>query len=140
MALSFPCCDLTIGEGASRVDASCQISPDMREALTKVITTFRTSFGLPEFWVMLHQGIPEHVGLGSKTACLMALARAIAQHFSLKIDYLDLARFIGRGGTSGVGVHISNFGGIVLDAGHTFPDEKQAFTPSCRSQAPPPPL
>ena len=140
MALSFPCCDLTIGEGAPHVGASSQLSPDMRRALIEVVDKFQTSFGLPDFWVMLRQSIPEHVGLGSKTACLMALAQAIAQHFSLEIDYVDLARFVGRGGTSGVGVHISNVGGIVVDAGHTFPEEKGAFAPSCGSLAPPPPL
>jgi beta-RFAP synthase len=53
---------------------------------------------------------------------------------------MDLARLVGRGGTSGVGVHVSNTGGIVLDGGHIFPDEKQTFGPSCSSLAPPPPL
>lgn len=140
MAVSFPSCDLTVGEGVPHVSASCQLSPDMRKTLSRVIAKFRTSFGLPDFWVMLRQSIPEHVGLGSKTACLMALGQAIVQHFSLGIDYMDLARFVGRGGTSGVGVHVSKAGGIVVDAGHTFPNEKRTFAPSSSSLAPPPPL
>ena len=140
MALSSPFCDLSIDEGASCVDVSCHLSLNMRKAVTVVISSFRAKFGLPAFRINIRQSIPEHVGLGSKTACLMALASAISQHFSLDVDYMDLARLVSRGGTSGVGVHVSNTGGIVVDAGHTFPDEKQTFAPSGSSLAPPPPL
>jgi beta-ribofuranosylaminobenzene 5'-phosphate synthase len=68
----------------------------------------------------------------------MALALAIREHFSIDVSYTELARLVRRGGTSGIGVHISDAGGVVVDAGHSFPDEKLTFLPSSKSLAPPP--
>jgi beta-ribofuranosylaminobenzene 5'-phosphate synthase len=140
MAVSFPVYDLSIDAGSPTIEVSCHVSQDMLKAMSKVIEVFRVKFGLPDFRIMVHQSIPEHVGLGSKTACLMALAQAINHYFSLEVDYIDLARLVGRGGTSGIGVHVSRVGGMVVDAGHIFPDEKRSFTPSSVSSASPPPL
>lgn len=112
----------------------------MADAIAGTIANFQLKFGLPDCQVIVNQGIPEHVGLGSKTAYLMALARALSRHFSLGLDYMDLAALVGRGGTSGIGIHTSQFGGIVIDAGHHYPDEKSSFVPSSASRALPPPL
>lgn len=101
---------------------------------------FRSKFGLPEFHVSFDQTIPEHVGLGSKTASLMALARAVSSHFGLGLGYVELARLVRRGGTSGVGIHASELGGIVVDDGHEYPNEKCSFVPSSASAAFPPSL
>jgi beta-ribofuranosylaminobenzene 5'-phosphate synthase len=101
---------------------------------------FASKFALSMPGLSITQSIPEHVGLGSKTATLMALGQAISRHFSLELDYLEIARIVRRGGTSGVGVHASQFGGIVVDRGHRYPDEKSGFLPSSASGAPPPAL
>lgn len=140
IALNDPTCVLTICDDSAGLDLSASVSPAMARAITDVIATFTMKFGLQNCNIRVDQNIPEHVGLGSKTACLMAVGRALSEHFSLGLDCLDLATLVRRGGTSGVGVHVSQFGGIVVDEGHDYPDEKNSFVPSSASGALPPPL
>lgn len=140
LALRSPTCSVTIREDLSGLHFSRPVSDSMTGAIAMALGDFTSSFDLPRSGLMIDQAIPEHVGLGSKTASLMALGRALSQHFSLGLDYLDIARLVRRGGTSGVGIHASELGGIVVDAGHIYPDHKRSFLPSSASTAPPPPL
>jgi beta-ribofuranosylaminobenzene 5'-phosphate synthase len=140
VALDAPACRITIREGNPWVNFSGPVSDGMADAIQGTIARFCSKFGLPTFQLIVDQDIPEHAGLGSKTACLMALAHAVSEHFDLELGYIDLASLINRGGTSGVGVHVSQFGGIVVDGGHEYPGEKPSFVPSSASTALPAPL
>ena len=62
--------------------------------------------------------IPQHVGLGTKTALLLALLDAANRALGLSLSEHELQALSGRGGTSGVGIHTYFRGGFVLDGGH----------------------
>jgi len=59
----------------------------------------------------------EHVGLGTGTQLGMTTAQALATASNLSMDATDLARRIGRGARSGLGVHGFAQGGFLIDGG-----------------------
>jgi beta-ribofuranosylaminobenzene 5'-phosphate synthase len=67
--------------------------------------------------VSIRTTIPEHVGLGSKTAMTLAALTAAARATERPVDALHLQRLSSRGGASGVGIHGFFTGGFVVDAG-----------------------
>jgi beta-ribofuranosylaminobenzene 5'-phosphate synthase len=86
--------------------------------------------------------IPEHVGLGSTTQLSLAIAKCLTELHNIKATAEELATVVKRGGTSGIGVAAFEYGGFILDGGHTFGrgKEKECFLPSKASKAPPPPI
>lgn len=65
--------------------------------------------------VMFYRTIPQHIGLGSKTATLMSVVEGVSNLESLDFDPVIITR---RGGASGVGVNVFYEGGVVVDGGH----------------------
>jgi beta-ribofuranosylaminobenzene 5'-phosphate synthase len=61
---------------------------------------------------------PQHVGLGSKTAIILAVLKAIDLECSLRLTKSEMQFLSGRGGTSGVGINVFFTGGFVVDGGH----------------------
>jgi len=98
----------------------------------------------------LHKGLsievlesyPQHVGLGSTTQILLSIGAAYNALYDRNATVRELARIVGRGGTSGIGVAAFETGGFILDAGHSFGPgkDKERFLPSSESTAPPPPV
>lgn len=95
--------------------------------------------------------LPSHVGLGSRTQLSLSVAKAISVLENRNYDAVELAKLVGRGGTSGVGTAAFDKGGFILDAGHVFRrDEtakgmeneaiKTSFLPSSASNVSPPPV
>ena len=82
-----------------------------------------------------------HIGLGSKTQLSLAIAFSLNYLYTKRRTIFDLAKIVKRGGTSGIGVNAFQKGGFILDAGHSFGEDKQknSFLPSRASNAPPPP-
>ncbi len=80
-----------------------------------------------------------HVGLGSGTQISLAVAKAFNDIYDLGFSVRELAHLVGRGGTSGIGVAVFEFGGFVIDGGHSR-KEKPEFLPSSASRAKPAPL
>ncbi|MBP1929317.1 beta-ribofuranosylaminobenzene 5'-phosphate synthase [Methanolinea mesophila] len=94
-------------------------------------------------FLTLHASPPEHVGLGAGTALGLSAARAVCELYRIELPVRDLARAVGRGGTSGVGTGAFEFGGFLLDGGHSFGKsaDKESFLPSAASKGlSPPPL
>lgn len=61
---------------------------------------------------------PEHVGLGTGTQLGLAVARALAAAYGLGgVDATELARRVGRGKRSAVGIHGFEWGGFLVEAG-----------------------
>ncbi len=61
---------------------------------------------------------PDHVGLGTGTQLGLAVARAVAVTHGLEgLDSTELARRIGRGRRSALGVHGFEYGGLLVEAG-----------------------
>ena len=82
---------------------------------------------------------PPHSGLGSGTQLSLAVAKLVSTINGHDITALDLAKIVGRGGTSGIGVESFENGGFIVDGGHKKID-KDGFLPSSASSATPPPI
>jgi len=80
-----------------------------------------------------------HVGLGSGTQISLAVGKAFSELYGLGLSTRQIAEIMGRGGTSGVGVAAFDFGGFIVDGGHSI-KEKRGFLPSSASRAKPAPL
>jgi beta-RFAP synthase len=67
--------------------------------------------------IVIERAPPEHAGLGSGTQLGLAVARAVAAAHRLDLDAVELARRVGRGKRSGLGVHGFERGGFLVEAG-----------------------
>ncbi len=97
---------------------------------------------MPGVDVRILQRPPAHSGFGSATQILVGAAKTVALLARQSIPAAQLARWAGRGGTSGIGTAAVDGGGFILDGGHTFrrgPDSKQDYAPSSASRTSPPP-
>ncbi|MFQ5762593.1 MAG: beta-ribofuranosylaminobenzene 5'-phosphate synthase family protein, partial [Candidatus Bathyarchaeia archaeon] len=112
-------------------------------ATEKFAKRFLSHFKLPPtVAIAVHDAIPAHVGLGSRTQLSLGIASALAKLFKINASVEQMAAVMGRGGTSGIGLAAFKEGGFILDGGHTFGPNgvKQKFLPSDACVAPPPPL
>jgi beta-ribofuranosylaminobenzene 5'-phosphate synthase len=84
---------------------------------------------------------PSHVGLGSGSQLGLAVARAISELHGRHLPVKELAKLVGRGGTSGIGTAAFEYGGFIVDGGHRFGTggEKTDFRPSAASRGVSPP-
>lgn len=74
--------------------------------------------------IEIHSTIPMHAGLGSGTQTALALAAALA-NFAGESDIpaTELARRVGRGVRSALGIHGFQHGGLLVEAGKQQSDE-----------------
>jgi beta-RFAP synthase len=78
---------------------------------------------VPPHHLVVERCPPEHMGLGTGTQLGLAVARALAAAAGwLEPDAVDLARRVGRGLRSAIGVHGFARGGFLVDAGQRHPD------------------
>ncbi|MDI6718027.1 MAG: beta-ribofuranosylaminobenzene 5'-phosphate synthase [Methanomicrobiales archaeon] len=94
-------------------------------------------FGLPpsgEFTLI--DPVPQHRGLGSGTQIALSTAAAVCQLAGRSLGVREMARIVGRGGTSGIGTAAFETGGLIVDGGHSFGEfgEKKEFRPSAASR------
>jgi len=76
-----------------------------------------------EFEIDVQRCPPEHVGLGTGTQLGLAVARAIAVATGRgHITVPDLARLVGRGRRSALGIHGFAHGGFLVEAGKRDPE------------------
>ncbi len=108
-----------------------------RERFTAVAKTLSSKFG-GGIRVRVLSDYRAHVGLGSGTQISLAVAKAFDALYDLNMSVRELARIVGRGGTSGIGVAVFERGGFVVDGGHSR-REKPDFLPSSVSNASPAP-
>jgi len=95
----------------------------LRQRLEKIQNIFYEQLGqdIPPAARQVHievkQLIPEHAGLGSGTQLTLTLGKALAQFHGLDIDTPSLAKKLGRGKRSGIGIATFDHGGFVVDGG-----------------------
>jgi len=65
----------------------------------------------------IEEAIPDHAGLGSGTQLGLAVGAALTRLHGLNIGAGDLARLLGRGARSGIGIGAFEQGGVILDGG-----------------------
>lgn len=78
------------------------------------------------FHVAVEKCPPEHVGLGTGTQLGLAVARALAKATDRKLDAIELAKCIGRGQRSALGIHGFAQGGFLIEGGK---GERTAIAP-----------
>lgn len=72
-----------------------------------------------------------HSGFGSGTQLSLALSSVLLALVGLRAFSLtDLSVLLQRGGTSGIGVHAFNSGGLLVDGGRYWPHKQPKFGPS----------
>jgi beta-ribofuranosylaminobenzene 5'-phosphate synthase len=70
--------------------------------------------------ITIRNHYPAHIGLGSGSQLALSVARAITELHGRNMTVPELARLVGRGGTSGIGTAAFEHGGFIIDGGHRF--------------------
>jgi len=91
------------------------------------------------FKFIVKETYPAHSGLGSGTQISLAVGKAVLKLNNMDMTAPEIAKVVGRGGTSGIGVIAFDQGGFIIDGGHRI-HEKPDFLPSSASRALPAPL
>jgi beta-ribofuranosylaminobenzene 5'-phosphate synthase len=114
-----------------------EASTTARWAISRLSSEWQT----PKAIVKFDQKVRFHAGLGGRTSLLLAIGKAYSRWTGVKTTTKELARMLGRSGTSGVGLRASDGPGIVSDLGHRYPESKREFGPSsaCLAQGIPAP-
>ena len=108
----------------------------IKSSAIKVMDALKIDSGFNFF---VDSAYPPHSGLGSGTQLSLAVAKLVSMMNHHDLNALDLAKIVGRGGTSGIGVESFENGGFIMDGGHKT-IEKPDFLPSSASPATPPPI
>ncbi|AWR97690.1 beta-ribofuranosylaminobenzene 5'-phosphate synthase [Acidianus sulfidivorans JP7] len=95
--------------------------------------------GIPRVSICLEEDYDAHVGLGHTTQYLLSISKLAFEKNGIKKTSYELAKIVKRGTTSGIGVYAFEYGGFIVDGGHSTKVKKEAL-PSDFSVAPPPPL
>lgn len=80
--------------------------------------------------ILVKTSPPEHIGLGSKTTLLLAIATAAYASVGEPLDQEAITKLVKRGGASGIGINSFWTGGLVVDGGHQVPKHERIFAPS----------
>lgn len=91
------------------------------------------------FSFYVHENFPSHSGLGSGTQLSLAVGKLLSDFEGHEMGAPQIAKIVGRGGTSGIGVASFENGGFIIDGGH-HQEEKPDFLPSSASDASPAPI
>lgn len=130
--------------GADRIACLIEDPEDRLEAegaIAATLSGLKKKLGLPPVNITVKSPVSSHAGLGSKTALLLGVARAYTALFGNDFAGRELARFVGRGGTSGIGSNSFDKGGLVIDCGHPAKVKAGAFmTSGWATDIPPGPL
>lgn len=111
------------------------------ERVSEILTRLQKSYQFPGIKLKLISEIPTHSGFGSGTQLSLGIASAVNTLYNLNLNLLELARSVGRGGTSGIGVAAFETGGFIVDGGHRYPEQKSSFLPSAAAvDISPPPI
>lgn len=106
------------------------------DAAKKILNALKIEGGID---IEIEEAYPQHIGLGSGTQIALAAGKAICSIYKKNLSVREIARTVGRGGTSGIGMAAFEHGGFILDGGHST-KEKKDFLPSSASKASPPPV
>ena len=106
------------GAQADEVTALTRSAATEIERARAHLATLRAHTGLSApLQLRLVQVLPAHAGFGSGTQLALAIGRAFAQFHGLATDSAVLARWLGRGLRSGIGIAGFDQGGLLLDGG-----------------------
>ena len=97
--------------------------------ITKAAQEVIDFYGVDEgFYFRVDRAYPPHSGLGSGTQIALSTGKLITEHIGQEANGYTLGKITGRGGTSGIGVFAFDYGGFIVDGGHSR-KEKTSFLP-----------
>ncbi|MAT14557.1 MAG: beta-RFAP synthase [Planctomyces sp.] len=110
------------------------------DRISRFVERFRDYFGerleVPPVRINVREMLPSHVGLGSGTQLALAVAQSLAilsGHSSLSME--ELARAMGRGARSAIGINGFQRGGLYVEGGKRT--DSELGTPITRLELPP---
>lgn len=115
-----------------------KIEPEYINAIHKILSKFSNYLNNRSISIKCNSKIESHIGLGSKTAFSLSIGKLISKLLGINCTTEEIANYVERGGTSGVGVNLFDQGGFVIDIGHNYPNVKNSYLPSSSSKSSPP--
>ena len=127
-----------VAERATGIHISSSV---YRDRATAVLERLQETYPFPGIKLTFQSEIPMHCGFGSGTQLALGVVQAVNLLYQFGLEVRELAKVVGRGGTSGIGVAAFDTGGFIVDGGHRFPEQKASFLPSSAvGHIPPPPI
>ena len=120
----------------SEVTFEGSLTPSARTIESVDILLSKINSNIGPIKASVYSAAPEHMGLGSKTSLLLAIAQSAFLAYGYKPGE-NLERIVaitGRGGTSGIGVNGFLGGGLIVDGGHNPSSQERSFRPSSGRQ------
>jgi beta-ribofuranosylaminobenzene 5'-phosphate synthase len=94
------------------------VSGPESERAARYLKTIAESCGVASTYrLRVHQAIPPHAGLGSGTQLALTVGSAFAAAEGITLSPQEIAKRLGRGARSGIGIATFEAGGAVLDSG-----------------------
>lgn len=139
LTLAAPCTEVEVRRSGTVAvtGAGPELAARIGESATRMLRHLGVDGGAA---IRVRRSTPQHVGLGSGTQSALAVGTAIARLYGRSLPVREVARIVGRGGTSGIGTAAFENGGFILDGGHSLGPgrEKTGFSPSSASVGVPP--
>jgi beta-ribofuranosylaminobenzene 5'-phosphate synthase len=88
-----------------------------RERITQYLSLLHDAYGGPPVVIDVRRTPRAHAGLGSGTQLALAVGTAFVRLLGRSPPTADLARLLGRGARSGIGVLGFDHGGLIVDSG-----------------------
>jgi beta-ribofuranosylaminobenzene 5'-phosphate synthase len=108
------------------------------EPVLAILERLGSDLGIGTIAVRLMETIPPHAGFGAGTQLALAVALAASRAAGRPVPIRDLARRVGRGQRSGIGVAAFEHGGLVIDAGHPVQEDDDTTAGVADGPEPPP--
>jgi beta-RFAP synthase len=108
------------------------------EPVRAILERLGPDLGIGAIAVRLVETIPPHAGFGAGTQLALAVALAASRAAGRPVPIRDLARRLGRGQRSGIGVAAFEHGGLAIDAGHPVQADDGAIAGEADGPEPPP--
>jgi beta-RFAP synthase len=96
-----------------------EVSGEQEDRVTLLAERFFDALDLaPAARIRIVEAIPGHVGLGSGTQLALAVAAGLSRLLGIDLPPARLCALMGRARRSGVGYHVFQRGGFVVEGGH----------------------
>jgi beta-ribofuranosylaminobenzene 5'-phosphate synthase len=131
VTLERPRC--TVAAAPSPAGAGAPIEP-----VRAILERLGPDLGSGTIAVQVVEVIPAHAGFGAGTQLALAVTLAASRAAGHSVPIRELARRLGRGQRSGIGVAAFERGGLVIDAGHPAQEAGDAIAGDADGPEPPP--
>nr|WP_159839399.1 beta-ribofuranosylaminobenzene 5'-phosphate synthase family protein [Burkholderia sp. 8Y] len=107
------------------------------ERIKAYLTKLHTALGVTQpVDIDVHETPRAHTGLGSGTQLALAIGTAFARVTGHDLPTADIARILGRGARSGIGIHGFDHGGLIVDGGRSTAHTETATLPPLLARQP----